>query len=124
MKSIRLYHLLLGCFFTPALIFFVVSGAFQTFRLHKDAKNEPTGYRAPAFLKALGSIHKDQKLPGVTPGEGPSVPLQWFTILMSLGFLFTSVLGVVMSFRLLQPPWMVWVVLVAGTVIPALFLLV
>jgi hypothetical protein len=111
-------HLLLGCFFAPALFFFTLSGAFQTLRLHKDVKD---GYQAPEILKVMAKIHKDQKLPDAI---SPTWPLQGFVLLMSAGFIFSTGAGLVMAFKYFRPRWVVWALLVAGGIIPVVLLTV
>ena len=112
-------HLLLGCFFAPALLFFTLSGAFQTLRLHKDIQG---GYQAPEIMKVMAKIHKDQKLPGSPPGQRPW-PLQGFVLLMSAGFIFSTGMGLVMAFKYFRPPWVLWTLLAAGAVLPIAFLM-
>ncbi len=104
----RRFHLLLGCFFAPALLFFTLSGAFQTLRLHKDVKN---GYQAPAIFKVMAKIHWDQKMPDASV---PSWPLQAFVLLMSVGFIFSTGVGLVMAFKFFRPRWVLWALLAAG----------
>jgi hypothetical protein len=118
MKSMSRVHLLLGCFFAPALLFFTVSGAFQTLRWHKDVKN---GYQAPEILKVMAKIHKDQKLPDA-PGQ--PWPLQGFVLLMSAGFIFSTGVGLVMAFKYFRPRWVLWTLLMAGVIVPLAFLMV
>jgi len=113
-------HLLLGCFFAPALIFFTVSGVFQTLRLHKDVKN---GYQAPEILKVMAKIHKDQKLPN-EPNQTQSWPLQGFVLLMSAGFIFSTVVGLVMAFKYFRPRWVIWALLGVGVIMPLAFLMI
>lgn len=119
MNLIRRFHLLLGCFFAPALIFFTVSGVFQTLRLHKDPKN---GDPAPGIFKVMAKIHKDQKLPDA-PQSSPW-PLQGFILLMSAGFIFSTGVGLVMAFKYFRPGWVIWVLLAAGGAVPVVLLMV
>jgi hypothetical protein len=118
MNRMRRFHLLLGCFFAPALLFFTLSGAFQTLRLHKDVKN---GYQAPAILKVMAKIHKDQKLPDASSS---SWPLQGFVLLMSAGFILSTGVGLVMAFKYFRPRWVLWALLAAGGILPLVFLMV
>jgi|SRR5579859_979990 len=120
MNRMRRFHLLLGCFFAPALLFFTVSGVFQTLRLHKDVKN---GDPAPQILKVMAKIHKDQKLPGEPPQSSPW-PLQGFVLLMSAGFIFSTGVGLVMAFKYFRPRWVLWALLAAGGVAPIVLLIV
>jgi hypothetical protein len=116
----RRIHLLLGCFFAPALLFFTLSGAFQTLRLHKDVKG---GYQAPEILKVLAKIHKDQTLPK-TPPQPPSWPLQGFVLLMSAGFIYSTAVGLALAFKFFRPQWVLWTLLAAGGILPVVLLMV
>jgi len=119
MNLMRRYHLLLGCFFAPALLFFTFTGAFQTLLLHKDVKN---GYQAPEILKVLAKIHKKQTL---TEGPTPSSawPLRGFVLLMSAGFIFSTSAGLAIAFQFFRPRWVLWALLSAGGIVPLAFLL-
>ena len=39
MRRIARYHLYLGCFFAPLIIFYGLSGAWQTVNLHRSTKD-------------------------------------------------------------------------------------
>jgi hypothetical protein len=62
-KNMRLVHLCLGMFFTPTIIFFSITGAFQIFGLHESQPQD--AFQTPEWLAALAEIHKNQafKLP-------------------------------------------------------------
>jgi hypothetical protein len=120
MNLMRRFHLLLGCFFAPALLFFTVSGIFQTLRLHKDVKDGP---QAPEILKIMAKIHKDQKLPNAPP-QSRTWPLQGFVLLMSAGFIFSTVVGLALAFKYFRPRWVVWAMLAAGGILPVALLMV
>jgi hypothetical protein len=68
LKTIRLIHLYLGVFITPALIFFAFTGAVQTFSLHETTRG--SSYKPPAILVELGQLHKKQTL--VVPAKKPA----------------------------------------------------
>lgn len=83
MKQIRQLHLYLGTFFAPSIIFFALTGAFQTFNFHEEYQGRPA---IPVFEK-LAEIHKDQRVPaptklpaptpeGAKPAQQPSPGLQ------------------------------------------------
>ncbi len=65
MKRIRQLHLYLGVLFAPAIIFFSLSGGLQTFGWHESEG----GVERPAWIAAIGEIHKHQQL--ATPRERP-----------------------------------------------------
>jgi hypothetical protein len=57
LKLVRLSHLYIGVFIAPAVIFFAITGAIQTFNLHKTGERK--GYTPPKVLAVLARIHKD-----------------------------------------------------------------
>jgi hypothetical protein len=150
MMAVRTWHSYSGAFFAPAILFFSVTGAFQTFNLHKPLP----GYRPPAVLQALASMHKNQNLhvkyaddpaSGASesdkrsmadkPGEGPGAPpapsltsviaqgvLKVFAALVSVGLAATTMLGLYMSWRTTRRrAVLLW--FAAGMVLPMLVML-
>jgi hypothetical protein len=69
LKYLRLIHLYVGVFIAPALLFFVFTGALQTFSLHETTRG--SSYKPPAWAVVLGQIHKKQT-PIVTAKKPPS----------------------------------------------------
>jgi len=121
-RFLRKAHLYLGCIFVPLLLFFTVTGFLQTFQFHKDLKNG--SYQAPQVLKEISEVHKKQRM-GERDKEKPtrSLSFRYLVALMSVGVSGTIVLGVIMAFQTLRSPGPVILCLVAGTVLPALLLL-
>ena len=117
MKTVRKVHLYLGVFFAPLLIFFIVSGCLQTFRLHSDQKS---GYKAPVIAKYLGEIHQHQNWAPYYNKQS-SVSFRYLVLLMGVGLIATTLLGIVMAFKFTRP-WIVWLSLFLGTAIPVLLL--
>jgi hypothetical protein len=120
-KAMRNVHLYLGCFFSPLLVFFLLTGALQMFDLHKDSR-EAGGYKAPAIIKVLSNVHTDQRLSKVEAHPKLSLVFRYLIVLMSTGLLVTTILGIVMAFKYTKP-WMVWASLGGGVIIPVLLLL-
>jgi hypothetical protein len=58
LKYIRLTHLYIGVFISPALLFFAFTGALQTFSLHETTRG--SSYKPPTWAVTLGQIHKKQ----------------------------------------------------------------
>ena len=118
LKTVRLVHLYLGCFFTPLLAFFVITGCLQAFDLHEQDKNAPYSARAD-FLGHLSNVHMH--------GGQEKGPIAWpFRLVVSAitaGFLIMSGLGVWMAFRFSQKPILVWVCLLSGTLVILKFIL-
>jgi hypothetical protein len=139
----RVWHSYSGAFFAPAILFFSITGAFQTFNLHKPMP----GYRPPAALQALASMHKNQNLhvkyadpAGAKagkrdkPDDGPKPPpprmesqvaqlaLKVFTALVCIGLSATTMLGLYMSWRTTRRrAVLLW--FAAGAVLPMLVML-
>ena len=143
MKNVRLLHRYMGLFFSPAILFFAFSGALQTFNLHKP--NKTTGYVPPAWLLELSQLHKDQRIapPKVkakaapvdsdseemaTPKKAPkseksTLPLKGFTLVMSIGLIVSTLLGIYMAFRYGGDWRLVGATLIGGTVLPVTMML-
>ncbi len=112
MRTLARTHRYLSLFVAPAMIFFALSGALQSYRLQEDHKD---GYRAPAGLKVMGEVHKAEQLS--KPGQ------PWFRAaqaLLAAVFVTTAIAGVAMGFRMARPKWPVWLALAAGTALPIL----
>jgi len=115
----RNIHLYLGVFFAPLLMFFLISGCWQTFDLHEASKSGD--YKPPAIIKSLSQVHKDQRWVDSKMVPQSSVPFQWLIVLMSAGLLVTTILGIVMAFKYTRA-WIVWLFLFLGFFIPTLLL--
>jgi hypothetical protein len=76
MKTLRLVHLYLGTFLAPAIFFFALTGALQTFNLHESERG--SSYQPPAWIVRLAQIHKKQSIQAppqrnvVTPPQKPA----------------------------------------------------
>ena len=93
MKKLRQLHLYSGCVFAPLLIFFAISGIWQTIENHWGVPAKPVPL---LHLLSTAHISKAHKI-------GPSITssaLSVLAIVMSLSLVFTIVLGVVIAFRL------------------------
>jgi len=115
----RNVHLYLGVFFTPLLVFFLISGAWQTFGLHEAS--ESGNYAPPAIIKSLSQVHKNQRWVDSHKKPDSSVPFRYLVLLMTIGLLVTTVLGIVMAFKYTRP-WIVWACLSTGIAVPCLLL--
>ncbi len=83
MKRLRSLHLFLGCIFAPLLLFFTISGIWQTL-----------GFHSP-LLDRLSTIHNSHQLKDGSSLSGGVLAI--FVLLMAVGFAMTTVLGVVMA---------------------------
>ena len=117
MKLLRKLHLLLGCFFTPILLFFAVTGGLQLFDFHQSRKDG--SYTAPEWLRLLSNIHIHQRW----QQAAASNTFRWFAAAAAIGFLLTSLLGILMAFKLSKSKLTVWLCLIAGALVPILLII-
>ena len=147
LRTIRLLHRYLGLLFSPAILFFAFSGALQTLNLH--SANARTGYVPPTWVVEMAQIHKKQttNLPKPkgkarqaasdstssdmedAPPPKQSArrrssdwPFKAFVVIMSIGLIVTTLLGIYMSFRYGGDPRLVWGVLLVGALLPVALL--
>jgi len=114
MKLLRRIHMLAGCLFAPLLIYFALSGAWQTLGWQDaDEKN---------IYQELSNPHVNQSLPGEKGSAGQSALFGYFAVAMALGFCLTAGLGIILAFRFSRPKWLVALVLALGIFVPLLFL--
>ncbi|MGB0582707.1 MAG: hypothetical protein ACPGVU_23730 [Limisphaerales bacterium] len=120
MKWIRKTHLYLGCFFTPMLLFYILTGWYQT--VNTERLKAPS--EATSFLQKARTVHVDQIYPGENEFNKPSNPkaFQFLVILMSLAGTATIGLGVFLAFKTIRPKWALWATLGGGILIPMLML--
>lgn len=136
LKNLRLLHRYMGLVFSPAILFFAFTGALQTFDLHSP--NKSTGYVPPAWLVEMAQLHKKQTLSltkeknkpaksdssdppspkkAIQPQRSP-LPLKCFVLVMSVGLIATTILGICMAFRFGEDPRLIWGMLIGGTLLP------
>ncbi|HMP83193.1 MAG TPA: hypothetical protein PKA41_10880 [Verrucomicrobiota bacterium] len=117
MQRLRDIHLCLGCIFAPMLVFFAMSGIWQTFSLHYgNADNS----RA---LALASTIHTGRGLKTGNLSTLSSDWMRWFVVAMAVCFIATTLLGVVMALRHGKSRHTAVICLAAGIVIPAVLLL-
>ena len=149
MLNLRQIHRYLSVFFTPAILFFSFTGALQTFRLHESAQR---GAPPPvAWIAAMASVHKDQHLPHAHPrpadpaqaapatnvarpvrapsAEAPdqeksTLPLKLFVLALAIGLCVTALVGLTLAFTNPRSRKQSAVILVLGTLLPALLLFI
>ncbi len=120
-RTLRKIHLYVSCAVAPLLLFFIISGSWQTFMLHRGTKDNT--YRPPAIVAQLSAVHTRQSLPRAEGASTEKTPFRIIVVLMSVGLVLTIAIGVIMAFRVSQRKQRVWLTLAAGAVIPALVVL-
>ena len=105
MQKLRSIHLYLGCIFAPLLLFFAISGIWQTLGFQSE------------FLQKLSSIHTERAWKDGS--ELGSFPLRMFVIVMAVSFILTTILGVIMAVKFGRNRKAAFYCLALGLVIPA-----
>ncbi len=120
MKWARKAHLYLGVFFTPILMFYLLSGWYQT--INQDRLKHPS--EAETFLQKMRTVHVDQIYPGDDEYTIPSSPklFQAFVVIMSIAAVVTIGLGIFLAFKTIRPKWALWATLAGGVIVPILAL--
>jgi hypothetical protein len=150
MKNVRQLHLFLGTFFAPLIIFFAFSGILQLFGLHESKGKD--GPPPIAWIAQLGEIHKNQHLRAEArpqrPHEDehdahdddhqasththsdtppPSAMSSWalkaFVLLMAIGLICTSLIGIYIALQNPRSRRNAWISLVLGIAVPLLLVL-
>ena len=148
LKLVRQIHLYFGMFIAPSILFFVFTGALQTFSLHEPSRNGK--YQPADWIVLLAQIHKKQiaQLPprrtgspeapqgsagrkqrevaAANPPANPPRPshnplfLKIFFVAVSIGICTSTLSGLYMAFKHRRDRLILLLTLLAGIVIPIL----
>jgi hypothetical protein len=117
-RTLLRVHRYAGLAAAPLVLFFAVSGVWQTYRLHQQWKN--ASYTPPALLVAASRAHKAEKVATGVAGWAFKVFVTGAASLLTL----TTLLGIVVALRVTRPRWLAVLLLVVGGALPALLFLV
>jgi hypothetical protein len=147
LRFLRQTHLYIGLFISPALLFFALTGAIQTFDLHETRPGND--YKPPAWVLPLAQLHKKQTIvvpaprkeapkPDQAPAASPStsapaaprpsfpaeqhLPLKIFFLLVALGLFTSTLTGILMAWKYNRSRIVTISLLLAGIAIPLLLL--
>jgi hypothetical protein len=136
MISVRRWHSYIGLFIAPSVLFFSLTGAAQLFSLH-EAHGK---YQPPAIVEKLSSVHKDQVFAfgnhHAQPESDAQQPaaddddktdpatlmLKGFFLLVALCLALSTSLGLWMGLTQTTRKGIGWLLVAAGTLIPAALL--
>jgi len=117
MKTLQTLHLYLGCIFAPLLLFFAISGLWQT--LSKQGIN--LGSNSQIFTY-LSSIHTGKGLKLADPSTLSSPLMRWLIIAMAISLALTIIQGVIMAFQYGHKKTAAYCLL-GGIIVPLLLIL-
>src|ERR1700740_884725 len=120
MRTLRRLHTYLGCFFAPLLLFYVLTGWYQT--VYHDRLKSPGD--AETLGERLRTVHVDQIYPTNREVSHPSSPklFQAMVVVMAIALVVTLILGVILAIRSTRNSWPVWLSLVLGVLVPVALL--
>jgi hypothetical protein len=132
-KLIRRIHLFLGCFFTPLLLLYLLSGFYFVL---KPARQKDDG-EAQTFLQKIWWVHTAQEYPRTTAPLDLEAEIQPRTItdweantrafkiliyIMVIGAVVTMALGIVLAIRTTKDKRPVYLSLALGVLLPCVIL--
>jgi hypothetical protein len=146
MRKVRQFHLYIGIFFTPAILFFAISGGLQSFRLQQASGWG--GAPPPAWMAWMGSVHIDQRKPVAEPAKLPgageaakpkppadpakdaeraakmkaAMPMKIFTAALAIALVLSSLLGAIIALNMKSTRRVSMVMLAAGAIVPLVLL--
>lgn len=148
LKLVRQFHLYLGVFIAPSVLFFAITGAMQSVNLHEVLPGR--AYKPAAWIVTLAQVHKKQTTeiavrkplpesseksakadkPAVPTTAGDSaapkprrhLPLKIFFAFVSLTLAFSVLSGIFMAYRYNRSKLVIAALLAAGIFIPLLLL--
>jgi len=118
MKTLRRVHLYLGCFFAPLLIFYVLTGWYQT--VNPDRRKGVSD--STDLISRLSRVHVEQYYPTESASGYSTRLFRGLVVLMATALITTVILGIVLAFRSSRNKWPVWLSLALGIVLPVLLL--
>ena len=120
MRQLRRLHTYLGCFFAPLLLFYVLTGWYQTV-VHNRLKSPGD---AETFLQRMRTVHVDQVYPTNREFSHPSSPkiFQALVVVMAIALVTTILLGIILAFRSVRNRWLIGVSLGLGILVPVAIL--
>ena len=133
MKLIRRIHLFLGCFFTPLLLLYLLSGFYFVL---KPARQKDDG-EAQTFLQKIWWVHTAQEYPRttapldieaenqprtLTDWEADTRAFKLLIYIMVIGAVATMALGIVLAIRTTKDKRPVYLSLALGVLLPCMIL--
>jgi hypothetical protein len=115
-RNLRKLHLYLGVFFTPLLLFFVITGGYQT--VDSDRLKSPS--EAESMVQKLRVVHTDQIYPDTGALRQKASPklFRGLVLAMSAALVLTTLLGLGLAFKFTRPGWLPWLLLGLGILAP------
>jgi hypothetical protein len=117
LKWARQMHLLLGVFFSPLLLMFVITGWWQT--VTTDDEKEAHGGFFHTLMQNFSNVHTDDYYPRAGVSAHAHAAFQVFVVTMCLALITAIVLGLILAWQAKRKRLVV-AAFILGIVLPAL----
>ncbi|HKI71775.1 MAG TPA: hypothetical protein VKA81_05310 [Verrucomicrobiae bacterium] len=118
MKTLRRIHLYLGCFFAPLLLFYVITGWYQT--VNPDRRKGVSD--SQDLVSRLSRVHVEQYYPTESAAGYSTRLFRALIVVMANALIATVILGIILAFRTSRNKWPVWLSLALGIALPVILL--
>ncbi len=118
MKTLRRVHLYLGCFFAPLLLFYVITGWYQT--VNPDRRKGVSD--SQDLVSRLSRVHVEQYYPTESAAGYSTRLFRALIVVMANALIATVILGIILAFRTSRNKWPVWLSLALGVTLPVILL--
>jgi len=118
MKTLRRVHLYLGCFFAPLLLFYVITGWYQT--VNPDRRKGVSD--SQDLVSRLSRVHVEQYYPTESAAGYSTRLFRALIVVMANALIATVILGIILAFRTSRNKWPVWLSLALGIALPVILL--
>jgi len=118
MKTLRRVHLYLGCFFAPLLLFYVITGWYQT--VNPDRRKGVSD--SQDLVSRLSRVHVEQYYPTESASGYSTRLFRVLIVIMANALISTVILGIILAFRTSRNKWPVWLSLALGITLPVILL--
>src|SRR5438046_8264445 len=93
MKTLRRVHLYLGCFFAPLLLFYVITGWYQT--VNPDRRKGVSD--SQDLVSRLSRVHVEQYYPTQSASGYSTRLFRVFIVIMANALIATVILGIILA---------------------------
>ena len=108
----------LGCFFAPLLLFYVITGWYQT--VNPDRRKGVSD--SQDLVSRLSRVHVEQYYPTQSASGYSTRLFRVFIVIMANALIATVILGIILAFRTSRNKWPVWLSLALGVTLPVILL--
>jgi ABC-type nitrate/sulfonate/bicarbonate transport system permease component len=118
---LRKAHLYLGVFFSPLLLFFILTGCWQTLGGDQDADAKSSSLLRN-LMSRLSTVHTDDYYPHGAAEHHSHVAMKALVLAMAVALVLSIVLGLVLAWVSPKGKWLATLMFLLGIVAPVVIL--